>query len=74
MGACEPGQGRKPAAISGHLQVRWASHRGPERMQGLEIGDEGLANEIAGVGRQPWSVRRWPTCRRPLNLCGCPSP
>ena len=27
MGACEPGQGRKSAAISSHLQVRWASHR-----------------------------------------------
>lgn len=29
MGSCEPGQGRKPAAISSHPHVWWASHRGP---------------------------------------------
>ena len=29
MGTCEPGQGRKSAAISSHLFVRWVSHRGP---------------------------------------------
>ncbi len=29
MGACKPGQRRKSAAISGHLQVRWTSHRRP---------------------------------------------
>ncbi len=29
MGTCEPGQGRKSAAISSHLFVRWASHVGP---------------------------------------------
>ncbi len=32
MGACEPGQGRKSAAISGHLQVRRASHQAPAIM------------------------------------------
>jgi hypothetical protein len=29
MGPCEPGQGRKSAAISSSHQVRWASHPGP---------------------------------------------
>ena len=29
MGSCQPGQGRKSAAISSPLQVRWASHRQP---------------------------------------------
>ena len=38
MGACEPGQGRKSAAISGNLQVRWTSHRGPrKRVQGSAV-------------------------------------
>ena len=42
MGACEPGQGRKSAAISGYLQVRWASHRVPWDKKGLVIRDWGL--------------------------------
>ena len=29
MGSCQPGQGRKSAAIRSPLQVRWASHRQP---------------------------------------------
>ena len=29
MGTCEPGQGRKSAAISSHLFVRWVSHPAP---------------------------------------------
>ena len=29
MGTCEPGQGRKSAAISSHPHVWWASRQGP---------------------------------------------
>ncbi len=38
MGACEPGQGRKSAAISGNLQVRLASHPAPSRSGLLLLG------------------------------------
>ena len=45
MGACEPGQGRKSAAISGYLQVRRASHRIP------------AARDCASVSRNRTSPR-----------------
>ena len=37
MGTCEPGQGRKSAAISSHLFVRWVSHRRPTRVSDARL-------------------------------------
>ncbi len=37
MGTCEPGQGRKSAAISSHPFVRWVSHGGPKIVAGGSV-------------------------------------
>ena len=50
MGSCEPGQGRKSAAISSPPQVRWVSHRRP------------IASYVRFL--RPRNVRGRPTARR----------
>ena len=48
MGACEPGQGRKSAAISGNLQVRWTSRRGAWQRE-----DSGIQGLGIRIGLEP---------------------
>ena len=74
MEACEPGQGRKPAAISSHLFVRWVSHPTPDRRAVLRNRPhvtDGSSSQMAFLLRRQIATPRVPAGRMlPLSTRG----